>query len=284
MEGQMGLRKFYSTQSLVNVVWLHLAYLVSRLASDPRTAEHVPAATALLGRVENTLVTQRAARFGQIAAQAKIDYLNYTLDKSVVRCSRALLNLPDIDQDTAHPRYARYYKEPLSKITRLALEPELRIVRAWIESLRGEPEPEVQVFAQLFQDNVTAGEEAIRQRDGARAAKKDHQVREVIRLIDDINKDLKVIHSKLSAKAAEQKLGADWADSFFYTPQQRSEIEDPADTTRNAIYAVLAAHGIAVSDEVAERLAETDDVELLDRWLARAVTAKSAEEAVGLSE
>jgi uncharacterized protein (UPF0147 family) len=279
----MGLRKFYSTQSLFNVVWLHLAYLASRLASDPRAAEYVPTATALLARVENAIIAQRVTRFGQIAAQAKIDYLNYTLDASVVRCSRVLLNLPDIDQDTDHPRYARYYKEPLSRITRLALEPELRIVRAWIESLRGEPEPEVQAFAEIFQDGVTAGEEALRQREGARAAKKDHRVREVIRLIDDINKDLKVIHSKLTAKAAEQKLGDDWADSFFYTPQQSGEAEDPSDTTRNAIYAVLAAHNLEVSDEVEERLEETDDVKLLDRWLARAVTAKSAEEAVGLA-
>jgi uncharacterized protein (UPF0147 family) len=279
----MGLRKFYSTQSLFNVVWLHLAYLASRLVSDPRAAEHVPTATALMGRVENTLGTQRTARFGQIAAQAKIDYLNYTLDKSVVRCSRVLLNLPDIDQDTAHPRYTRYYKEPLSRITRLALEPELKIVRTWIESLKGEPEPEVQVFAQIFQDSVTAGEETLRQREGARAVKKDHQVREVLRLIEDINKDLKVIHSKLTAKAAEQKLGDDWADSFFYTPKPNVEVEDPADTTRSAIYAVLAAHNVEVSDAVEERLAETDDVKLLDRWLALAVTAKSAEEAVGLA-
>ena len=45
-----------------------------------------------------------------------------------------------------------------------------------------------------------------------------------------------------------------------------------------AILAVLATRGVPVSQEVRARIEACKDVETLDRWIVRAVTATSAEE------
>jgi hypothetical protein len=48
----------------------------------------------------------------------------------------------------------------------------------------------------------------------------------------------------------------------------------------DAILAVFAARGLAVSEDICDRIRATRDVATLDRWIARAVTAASAEEVV----
>lgn len=48
----------------------------------------------------------------------------------------------------------------------------------------------------------------------------------------------------------------------------------------SAILAVLAAHGIAVSDQTRIHIEACRDAATLDRWIARAVTAASAEEVI----
>ncbi|MFC8075229.1 hypothetical protein ACFUN8_06785 [Streptomyces sp. NPDC057307] len=45
-----------------------------------------------------------------------------------------------------------------------------------------------------------------------------------------------------------------------------------------SVLRVLEVRGIAVSDEVRERISGCGDVELLERWMDRALTAGSAEE------
>lgn len=47
-----------------------------------------------------------------------------------------------------------------------------------------------------------------------------------------------------------------------------------------ALLTVLAARGLAVDDETRGRIKACDDVVRLDRWLARALTAASACEAL----
>ena len=49
----------------------------------------------------------------------------------------------------------------------------------------------------------------------------------------------------------------------------------------HALLVVLAARGVAVSEDVRARIAACADLEQLDAWLARAVTAASAADVVG---
>jgi hypothetical protein len=53
-----------------------------------------------------------------------------------------------------------------------------------------------------------------------------------------------------------------------------------AEGKAEAVLAVLAARQIAVPDEVRARITTCADVAILDRWLARAVTALAAADVV----
>ena len=48
---------------------------------------------------------------------------------------------------------------------------------------------------------------------------------------------------------------------------------------RSALLALLVARGLAVSDEVRDRVAMCNDPAILQRWLLRAMSAGSVEEA-----
>jgi flagellar biosynthesis/type III secretory pathway protein FliH len=56
--------------------------------------------------------------------------------------------------------------------------------------------------------------------------------------------------------------------------------EGKAEGKAEAVLAVLAARRIAVPDEIRARITTCADVALLDRWLARAVTALAAADVV----
>ena len=49
----------------------------------------------------------------------------------------------------------------------------------------------------------------------------------------------------------------------------------------HALLGVLSARGIAVPDDVRARISECADLDLLDRWLASAVTAVAITDVVG---
>jgi hypothetical protein len=65
-----------------------------------------------------------------------------------------------------------------------------------------------------------------------------------------------------------------------YGQEQRSEgkAEGKAEGKVEAILAVLAARNIPVRSELRARIAACTDVATLDRWIARCVTAQSADE------
>ena len=54
--------------------------------------------------------------------------------------------------------------------------------------------------------------------------------------------------------------------------------EGKAEGEAEAVLKVLAARRLAVSEELCERVRRCTDLALLDRWLARAVTCRAAEE------
>ncbi|WP_330306709.1 MULTISPECIES: hypothetical protein [unclassified Streptomyces] len=71
--------------------------------------------------------------------------------------------------------------------------------------------------------------------------------------------------------------------SFFQSPlaeeiRDEGRAEGRAEGTAGAILRVLDRRGIDVSDEDRERIASCDDLDMLDLWLDRAITATSASE------
>jgi hypothetical protein len=65
---------------------------------------------------------------------------------------------------------------------------------------------------------------------------------------------------------------------FFDESQQRSFERGRVQSSAEAVLRVLARRGIAVSDEQRERILASSDLETLDRWLDRAITASSTDE------
>ncbi len=62
--------------------------------------------------------------------------------------------------------------------------------------------------------------------------------------------------------------------------QEEGEIKGLAKGKAEAVLAVLAARGIAVSDDTRKQVLACRDMTQLDRWLSRSVTATSAPEAI----
>lgn len=87
-----------------------------------------------------------------------------------------------------------------------------------------------------------------------------------------------LIESSLSDAARKAFAMLPEAQRFFSESQRRSFDEGQAKGQAKAILAVLARRGRAVSDEQRERILACTDLETLDRWLDRAVTASSTDE------
>ena len=63
-----------------------------------------------------------------------------------------------------------------------------------------------------------------------------------------------------------------------YEYQDKSLRRSFSEGRAGAVLRVLARRNVAVSDEQRERISACTDLETLDRWLDRAVTAASADE------
>jgi Uma2 family endonuclease len=83
----------------------------------------------------------------------------------------------------------------------------------------------------------------------------------------------------LEAKADHAQAEAERAQAEAERAQAEAE-RARVDTLRSAVLAVLDTRGLECSAELRERIAECADVPTLERWLAGAVTAPSAEQAL----
>jgi hypothetical protein len=273
----MGLRKVYATQSLADIIWHYMVYLEARLLTDSNAKEFAPEATTLIDEVESTWQGQRSKWRAEVSAQARVDYANEQLDQQTLRFSRVLLSQEGVDLDAEHPRYKRYFTSSPSRVTRLALEPQIKVMRPWLESIRTEPELAVQSFAALLTSLIEQGEEALHHQDQATAARKDHRVREVTNLVKKINDTCQKIHGLLKAKAPGLNMPADWADGFFYSPRNASA-PDAASLFQDALYGICKARGVELSDNSSDFIDKTKDEELLQQWISRALRAKTEED------
>ena len=273
----MGLRKLYTTQSLADSIWHYLVYLEARLLNDANADEFAPEVTELINRVEKTWQLQRSKWRTEISAQARVDYANERLDQQTSRFSRVLLSQEDINLDTEHPRYKRYFTVPLSRFIRQALAPQIKQTRPWLESIRTEPEMTVQAFAATLTESVTLGEEALRQQEQAISARKDHRVRDVTNLVKDANDTCQKIYGLLKAKAPGLNMPTEWADNFFYSPRN-ADAPDAASLLQDSLYNICKARGIELSENSGDFIDKTKDETILQRWISKALSARNEDD------
>ncbi len=92
---------------------------------------------------------------------------------------------------------------------RLGLESELGKVRPWPESLKTESEKELRKEADSLVKIIAAGDSALAARRSAAAQRADHRVREIVRLIDDVNAARLSVYGKPPANPMGAEAAAD---------------------------------------------------------------------------
>lgn len=216
------LRTLRDTQSL-DSIWEELVYTEARLAQDPLTRDLAPLFTALLGRWDAVSAAQRGVWREEIKAQAGVDAANAGLDRTTGRLSARFLGV--VDGKRTNPRYARYFPKGAYAVQKLALESQLKVVRAWPASLKKEPEAEVQSFAPTFEEHIEEGDAAVRSRVDAAAKRADQRVREIVTYVEDVNATRLRVMGRLLQRAEKNKLDKDWAEDFFRHGSRRVRAE-----------------------------------------------------------
>lgn len=210
----MTIRTIWQNASL-DSIWEDLVFSESRMLHDLNAADLAPSMAELVERCEVVRGGQYASWRAEIVAQAGVAAADDELDDTVDTIDGAIQHAEG--RDRSAPRYKRYFGVAPSAIIRLGLESEMGKVRSWPESLKSEPEKDLRKAGEALAKNVQAGDAALALRRKAAAERADHRVREIVRLIDDVNAARLSIYGTLVNRAAELKLAKDWPNRFFRT-------------------------------------------------------------------
>jgi len=195
-----------------------LVYSEARLLKDKNASDLAPVFKTLQDRQAKVAEGQRAAWREETIAEAGVDYADDTLDDRTIEVSEALLTV--VKRNRESPRYTRYFKTPPNAVVRLGLESQLEAVAVWPDSLKGEAEDPVKEQGGLLEKDITDGRAAIEERNKAMAKRADHRVREIVRLVDDVNAARLSVYGQLVTRVDERKLPRTWPDRFFRQEQR----------------------------------------------------------------
>lgn len=215
----MGLIRTIAHDEPLDSVWEDIVYTEARLLSDTLTRDLAPTHTELLAALEPVRAGQYAVWRGEIAAQAKMDTINYSLDRFTEGFGLTLFTAEKGKRKGA--RWKRYFPTSVSDTVRLALARQINKVRGWPASLKSEPEPELKAAAPEFARFITEGDAAVQGRFDAAGKRNDHRVREIVGLIDDANAVRLNVLGRLLQRASKNGLPKEWAESFFRKSQRR---------------------------------------------------------------
>ena len=81
-------------------------------------------------------------------------------------------------------------------------------------------------------------------------------------------------------EARKYEYQSDFAKKYIALGEAEGKAEGEAEGKAKAVLAVLAARGLAVSDTQRTRVLAERDLAVLDRWITRAATCASADEAL----
>lgn len=202
-----------SQEASLDSIWEDLVFSEARMTSDLNAADFAATMGELVERCESVRTGQYKAWRAEIVAQANVAAADDNLDDTVDGIDEGLQHAEG--RDRSSKRYKRYFALAPHAVIRLGLESQLGKVRGWPESLKTEPEKELRKLGETLLKNVDAGDAALAGRRTAAAQRADHRVREIARLIDDVNAARLSIYGTLVTRGAELKLAKDWANRFF---------------------------------------------------------------------
>lgn len=218
----MKLRMVRDSEALESVAQ-ELLFTESRLKSDEHAKDLAPPMSKLISDVDQVRTGQVAASRDEVTAHAAVAAADDQLDDCIKAFDRGLQDV--VRGNTESPRYRRYFAGAPWTYIRLGLESEISRVGGWPASLAGEPEQPLKDWGQSLTKLIAQGQAALEQRRQAVAARKDHRVRSITSLIEEINTARATLYGDLAKKAASAGLPIDWPSRFFRRSSRPKEEE-----------------------------------------------------------
>jgi hypothetical protein len=252
-------------------LWYVILYTEARLIYEENAKEFGLSSTSLVDRAEQVRLGQLKVWRTEIIAQAHVDACNDLLDDLTREFEKHLYRFLEdngVKEPTKDPRYKSYFPDGLGRTINLGLETQVQKTRYFVSSLRREIDPVLQKFAAQFEETFTKADVALTGLRDAQVDRRTHRTNDIIALFEDSNTARQDVYGKLTSRAAEKKLGRDWAESFF--KRGESAADEPRDLKRRAILLTFTARGIELSKENRQRINNEDNETLLDAWLSKA--------------
>lgn len=195
-------------------------FLAIRVRQSPEAKALVPAAESMLTDARAGLAIEDKLRERLIEAEAGLLLRDLDLDLGVID-HRGVIHKKTRGK-TDHKLYQRFYSTMTPyQITRLGLRSELPIVEPWVESLKRDPDPDLQDLGKSLEKVVSAGREAVAADDLATQAMRDFRADKRAKLFDSISAGRRSIWAELTKLGH----GAEFAASFFRSPPRRRRSE-----------------------------------------------------------
>lgn len=195
-------------------------FLAIRVRQSPEAKGVLAIAESMLTDARAGLAIEDKLRERLIEAEAGLLLRNADLDLEVAD-HRGVIHKKTRGK-TDHKLYQRFYGSMTpSQIIRLGLRAELPIVEPWVESLKRDPDPDLQALGKSLEKAVQAGKEAVAADDLATQAMRDFRADKRAKLFDSLSA------GRLTVWAELNKLGqgADFAASFFRSAPRRRRSE-----------------------------------------------------------
>jgi hypothetical protein len=259
----MAQKKVYVTEGPVAIREQSI-YSEGRLLYDDDAKDLAPPFTKIANEFDAIILGLWACWREETLAQSQVDSVNYRMDRRVEKHAKAVRFVMDGAQGEA--LYNRYYeKASPSRVVALSLEPEIKVVRDWVDALLAEKTPELQAFSAGFAQDITDGEAALRRRDSSASARRNYWNQIIAAKVDELNALRKATYGELTKRAASLNKPDGWAESFF-KKQKKNAKEEPADLWRDLVFGVINVLGLETSDAVTELIEQSKEATKLQSW------------------
>lgn len=210
-------------------IWEEGVFTEARMLKDSNAEDFAPRFGEMVERTETVRAGQYQAWRKEIVAQAGVSAMDDRIDDVVEEVVEQIYTVSG--KDRSSPRFRRYSDGPPSAILRLGLESEIKRVEGWPTSLAGEPEPATKALAPKMEQTIAEGRQALSDRVKSASERADHRVREIVRLIDDLNALRLSVYGALVQRAVDRGLPRDWPNRFFRRARRaprRAPVPTPA--------------------------------------------------------